>query len=93
LRGRVLFINQELQHLSWQRVLDTEPLIVSVTQLVHEVHWSMHLFVEELRGTRSDWLERFELHEQYVRTLLPELGETGETVPHLAPERSNQTPS
>src|SRR5947209_1427853 len=41
LRGRLRFINEELQHLSWQRVLNQQALIVPVTLLVHEVQYAM----------------------------------------------------
>ena len=92
LRGRLRFINHELQHLSWQRVLNKEPLIVPVVLVAHEVHWGMHLFVDELRRKQSDWLETFELQEQVVRKLLSPLGRLAETVPHLAPARSSPIP-
>jgi hypothetical protein len=92
LRGRLRFINQELQHLSWQRVLHKDPLIVSVNLLAHEAHWAMHLFVDELRARHNDWLSRFELQEQLVSKLLPPLARTVETVPHLAPARQSPTP-
>ncbi|HSH58319.1 MAG TPA: hypothetical protein VK988_01510 [Acidimicrobiales bacterium] len=47
LRGRLRFIDHELQHLSWQRVLNKDPLIVPIVLVAHEVHWGMHLFVED----------------------------------------------
>lgn len=92
LRGRLRFINQELQHLSWQRVLDEEPLGVSVTLLAHEVHWAMHLFVDELRHRSNDWLPNFEIQEQYITARLPTLDRPQQTSPHLAPVRENPTP-
>ncbi len=92
LRGRLRFIDHELQHLSWQRVLDKEPLIVPIVLVAHEVHWGMHLFVEELRAKQSDWLDTFEVQEQLVRKLLPPLVRPVETVPQLAPARPNPVP-
>ncbi|HMJ77434.1 MAG TPA: hypothetical protein VK507_15755 [Iamia sp.] len=92
IRGRLRFINQELQHLSWQRVRNKEPLMVSVHLLAHEVHWAMHLFVEELRADASQWLARFEAQEQLVDGRLPRLNRPGQTVPHLAPARANPIP-
>ena len=92
LRGRVRFINQELQHLPWQRVLNKAPLAVSVRLLAHEVHWGMHLFVEELQAKQSVWHPTFEIQERYVAGLLPPLDGTAETVPHLAPARPVATP-
>lgn len=87
-RGRVRFINQKLQHLSWERVLDQEPLLVSVVLLVHEVHWAMTQFINELRTQHNDWFEGFEMQRQALEALLPALNGTAETVPHLAPPRS-----
>lgn len=93
LRGRVRFINQELAHLSWERVLNKDPLIVSVTLLAREVHWGMHLFVDELRTKQSTWLPMFDAHEHQVTGALPPLDRrTAGTVPHLAPARANPTP-
>jgi hypothetical protein len=92
LRGRLRFINQELQHLSWQRVRNDDPLMVSVHLLAHEVHWAMHLFVEELRASESHWLARFELQERVVATRLPKLERVGQTIPHVAPARPDPFP-
>ena len=92
LRGRLRFINQELQHLSWQRVLNKDPLLVSVTLLAHEVHRAMDLFVDELNTKRSDWFPPFDLQRQYVTKLLPRLDRPAETAPHLAPPRRKPTP-
>lgn len=88
LRGRLRFINQKLQHLSWERVRNKEPLMVSVHLLAHEVHWAMHLFVEELRTIDSRWHTQFELQEQLVAAQLPKSEPFGQTVPHLAPARA-----
>jgi hypothetical protein len=87
MRDRLKFINEELQHLSWQRVLNKEPLIVSVDLLAAEVHYMLHLFVEELRDRKNRWLGAFEAQERYVYELLPKLDRPGETKPHLAPPR------
>lgn len=92
LRGRLRFINHELQHLSWQRVLNKEPLIVPVVLVAHEVHWGMLLFVDELRAKQNDWLDTFAPQEQLVGKLLPPLGRLAETVPHLAPARGSPIP-
>lgn len=92
-RGRLRFIDHGLQHLSWQRVLNKEPLIVPVVLVAHEVHWGMHLFVEELRAKQSDWFDTFELQEPIVQRLLTPLGRLAETVPHLAPARRSPIPS
>jgi len=92
LRGRLRFINQELQHLSWQRVRNKEPLMVSTHLLAHEVHRAMQLFVDELRGDASRWLAQFELQEQLVAGRLPPLHRPSQTVPHLAPARADPHP-
>lgn len=93
LRGRLAFINQELQHLSWRRVDDKEPLIVHLPLLAHEVHWAMHLFVEELDARRLPvWQSRFASQEKLVEPMLPGYRNAGETVPHLAPARVNPSP-
>ncbi len=92
LRGRLRFINEELQHLSWQRVVNKAPLLVPIILLVHEVHWAMHLFVAELRAKQSPWHPTFENQEHYVARLLPPLRPTRETVPHLARARPNPAP-
>jgi hypothetical protein len=73
-------------------VLNKEPLIVPIVLVAHEVHWGMHLFVDELRAKQSDWLEPFEFQEQLVWKLLPPLVGPVETVPHLAPARRNPVP-
>lgn len=65
---------------------------MSVNLLAHEVHWGMHLFVEELRAKHNDCLSRFEVQEQYVEQLLPPLRHPAETLPHLAPARPHPTP-
>lgn len=92
LRGRLRFIDEELQHLSWQRVLNKAPLMVSMTLLAAEVHWAMHLFVEELRAKGSPWLATFEIQEHLVREMLPSHQNAAQTTPHLAPARPNPVP-
>ena len=92
LRGRLKFINEEMQHLSWERVLNKEPLAVPMGFLAHQVHWAMHLFVEELAANESRWHPDLHLQEQYVTTRLPPRERWAETTPHLAPPRQNPIP-
>ena len=93
MRGRLRFINENLAHLSWRRVLDKSPLIVSLSLLVNEVHWAMHLFVEELHARNAEpWASRFAGQEQLVARDLPNYRGAAETKPHLAPGRQNPTP-
>ena len=92
LRGRLQFIDRYLQHITWQRVLDKAPLVVSLKLLAAEVHYGMHLFVEELRAKGSPWLGTFEIQEKAVEAVLPSYQGAIETTPHLAPARANAMP-
>lgn len=46
LRGRLTVINKSLAHLSWKRVTDRAGVMWPTGLLAHEVHWSMHVFVD-----------------------------------------------
>jgi hypothetical protein len=48
LRGRLPVINQNLAHLSWQRVRSEEPVSWQALFIAHETSWGMGLFVDEV---------------------------------------------
>ncbi|MGH9151835.1 MAG: hypothetical protein ACRD03_05465 [Acidimicrobiales bacterium] len=53
LRGRLPVINESLAHLSWKRVTNTQGVIWPTGLVAHEVHWSMHKFVDAVRAMNT----------------------------------------
>ncbi len=88
LRGRLVVINSELQHLSWERVLGTEPVMWSTVLLAHEVTYTASLFHDALvKDAPGEVCNIFgsELHMAIER--LPTLGQRSGTVVTPAPAR------
>lgn len=53
LRGRLTVINKSLAHLSWERVTNRAGVIWPTGLLAHEVHWSMHQFVDAVEAVKA----------------------------------------
>lgn len=53
LRGRLTVINKSLAHLSWERVTKRAGVIWPTGLLAHEVHWSMHQFVDAVEAVKA----------------------------------------
>lgn len=90
LRGRLLTINAELQHLSWERILQTDPVMWSTVLLAHEVTYTMGLFHDALElEAPGPVCDLFGASHQRAIEVLPELGDRAGTAVPPAPLRPN----
>ena len=89
LRGRLVVINSELQHLSWERILKVDPVMWSTVLLAHEVTYAMSLFHDALeRDAPGVPCDMFGAGLQVAIQRLPTLGERSGTRVLPAPARN-----
>jgi hypothetical protein len=87
LRGRLPTIHQSLAHLSWQRVLDRDPIWWALGFLAWETSWGMKLFVDAVTSASAPCWEIFGGAQDGVRARLPAYEQKPQTVAPLASHR------
>jgi hypothetical protein len=71
LRGRLYVMHENLAHISWQRVLDKEPVLWPAGFLAWETSWGMKCFAEAAEAEHAACWEIFATGHAEVRQMLP----------------------